>query len=95
MVMPHVLHQLRTYSEWTSEAFGKPAGPYAGNMTQETVMQSGTYQVLTPAQALALAAELGSHSVLYLNPLLAGIDPGESWRMLKLFEQEVLPYLPT
>ncbi len=95
MVMPHVLHQLRSYSEWTSEAFGKPAGPYAEDMTQETVMRSGSYQVLTPEQALALAAELGPHSVLYLNPLLAGIDPGESWRMLKLFEQEVLPYLPT
>jgi alkanesulfonate monooxygenase SsuD/methylene tetrahydromethanopterin reductase-like flavin-dependent oxidoreductase (luciferase family) len=26
---PHVLHQLRSYSEWTVEAYGRPAGPYA------------------------------------------------------------------
>ena len=92
--MPHALHQMQSYSEWTRTAFGKPAGPYAAGITGETVRQSGAYQVLTPAQALSLAAKLGPHSVLYLNPLLAGIDPTESWRMLKLFEEEVFPHLP-
>jgi len=93
MLMPHVLHQLKSYSDWTREAFGKPAGPYAYAMNEETVRQSGAYRVLTPEQTLALAQELGAHSVLYLNPLLAGIDPRESWRMLRLFEDEVLPGL--
>jgi hypothetical protein len=49
--------------------------------------------VLTPEQALALAASLGSHSVLYLNPLLAGIDPAFAGRMLQLYEREVHPFL--
>jgi hypothetical protein len=49
--------------------------------------------VLTPEQALALAAELGEHSVLYLNPLLAGIDPTLSWKMLRLYERAVHPHL--
>ncbi len=40
MVMPHVLHQLKSYSEWTIEAFGKPAGPYAFAMTEENVRRS-------------------------------------------------------
>jgi hypothetical protein len=63
-------------------------------MTPESVRRSPAYRVLTPEQALALAAELGEHSVLYLNPLLAGIDPAFSWRMLRLYEREVHPHLP-
>ena len=93
-LMPHVLHQLRSYSQWTVEAFGKAAGPYAQEVTPDTVMQSGAYQVLTPEQALQLAQELGEHSVLYLNPLLAGIEPSLSWEMLSVYEREVHPYLP-
>ncbi|MGE4652861.1 MAG: LLM class flavin-dependent oxidoreductase [Myxococcota bacterium] len=93
-LMPHILHQLQSYAEWTIEAFGKPAGPYAKQMSAETVRESEAYQVLTPEQALELAHELGDHSVFYLNPLLAGIDPKRSWEMLRLFENEVRPHLP-
>ncbi len=93
MLMPHVLHQLKSYSEWTIEAFGKPAGPYAFAMTEENIRRSPAYRVLTPEQTVALAQELGPHSVLYLNPLLAGIEPAESLRMLRLFEDQVLPHL--
>lgn len=92
-IYPHVCHQLASYSSWTSEAFGKAAGPYADNMTAETVRQSPAYQVLTPEQSLALFSELGEDSVLYLNPLLAGIAPERAWKMLRLFESQVLPYL--
>jgi alkanesulfonate monooxygenase SsuD/methylene tetrahydromethanopterin reductase-like flavin-dependent oxidoreductase (luciferase family) len=92
-VLPHVLHQLRSYAAWTEQAFGRPAGPYAGDIDEQSVRDSGAYRVLTPEQALALAESLGDHSVLYLNPLLAGIEPAVSWDMLRLFEAEVLPYL--
>jgi hypothetical protein len=92
-LMPHVLHQLRSYSEWTVEAFGKPSGPYAKEMTAETVRQSPAYQVLTPEQALGLAEKLGTESVLYLNPLLSGIDPKAARSMLDLYEREVHPHL--
>jgi hypothetical protein len=50
--------------------------------------------VLTPEQALELASRLGEHSVLYLNPLLAGIDPAFAAAMLDLYEREVHPFLP-
>ena len=92
--MPHVLHQLQSYAEWTVEAFGRPSGPYAKQMSAETVRESEAYQVLTPEQTVELAQELGDHSVFYLNPLLAGIDPKRSWEMLRLFEDEVRPHLP-
>ena len=55
--------------------------------------ESASYQVLTPDATLDLARTLGDHSVFYLNPLLAGIDPERSWQMLRLFEREVLPDL--
>ncbi len=92
-IYPHVAHQLASYSAWTTEAFGEAAGPYAGSMTLDTVRQSPAYKVLTPEAALALFSELGDHCVCYLNPLLAGIDPERAWKMLRLFEREVLPYL--
>jgi hypothetical protein len=93
-VTPHVLHQLQSYTEWTIEAYGRPAGPYAKQMTAETIRQSPAYQVLTPVQTLALAEQLGSDSVFYLNPLLSGIDPARARTMLDLYEREVHPYLP-
>lgn len=92
-IYPHVCHQLESYSAWTHEAFGEAAGPYAGNITMETVRQSSAYQVLTPEQAVAMGETLGAHSVVYLNPLLAGIEPARAWEMLRLFEDRVLPYL--
>jgi alkanesulfonate monooxygenase SsuD/methylene tetrahydromethanopterin reductase-like flavin-dependent oxidoreductase (luciferase family) len=93
-LMPHVLHQMQSYAQWTIEAYGHTSGPYAGGVTAETVRESGIYQILSPEQTLALAEKLGPHSVLYLSPLLAGIAPEESWRMLRLFETRVLPHLP-
>ncbi len=93
-IAPHVLHVLDSYSRWTSEAYGKPTGPYAGGMTAETVRQSAAYHVLRPAQTVELAQGLGDHSSLYLTPLLGGIDPARAWKMLRLFEREVYPHLP-
>jgi hypothetical protein len=90
---PHALHQLRSYSEWTIEAYGRPSGPYAKQISAETVRSSPAYQVLTPEQTLALASALGPNSVLYLNPLLAGIEPAFAGRMLQLYEREVHPFL--
>jgi alkanesulfonate monooxygenase SsuD/methylene tetrahydromethanopterin reductase-like flavin-dependent oxidoreductase (luciferase family) len=90
---PHVLHQLRSYREWTIEAFGRAAGPYAKGIDEATLWQGDAYRVLTPEQTLELAAKLGAHSVFYLNPLLAGIDPEAAWQMLKLYEREVHPHL--
>ena len=63
-------------------------------MTAETIRQSPAYRVLTPEATLELAEELGPNSVLYLNPLLAGIAPEASWEMLRLYEREVHPHLP-
>jgi alkanesulfonate monooxygenase SsuD/methylene tetrahydromethanopterin reductase-like flavin-dependent oxidoreductase (luciferase family) len=93
LLMPHVLHQLDSYSRWTTEAMGKPAGPYAGGMTPGMLKESAAYQVLTPEQTLELVAGIGDHSVFYLNPLLSGIAPEASWKMLRLYEDRVHPHI--
>ena len=94
-LLPHVRHQVQSYAQWTEEAFGTAAGPYAaGGLTLEALRQSDAYRVLTPEQALQLMESLGEDGVLYLNPLLAGIDPELSWKMLRLYEREVHPHLP-
>jgi alkanesulfonate monooxygenase SsuD/methylene tetrahydromethanopterin reductase-like flavin-dependent oxidoreductase (luciferase family) len=93
-LLPHVLHQIRSYGEWTVEAYGRPMGPYAKDVSAETVRSSDAYRVLAPEQVLALAERLGARGVLYLNPLLAGIAPARAERMLGLYERAVHPYLP-
>lgn len=93
-LLPYIRHQLASYSQWTIEAFGAPSGPYAFDETEESIFENGAYRVLSVEDTLAMAEQLGSHSVLYLNPLLAGIEPKASWLMLHRFEQQVLPYLP-
>ena len=92
-ILPHALHQMRSYAEWTIEAFGKAAGPYAGDMDESTVKQSGAYQIHTPEKTIELIEQLGENSIVFLNPLLSGIDPDTSWAMLNLFERKVLPYI--
>ena len=80
---PHVAHQVESYNRWTSAAFGTASGPFAAGLDEDTLRRSGAYRVLSPEQALVLAEQLGPDGVLYLNPLLAGIDPRRAWAMLR------------
>jgi len=91
---PHVLHQLRSYREWTLEAFGRASGPFAKAVDPDALWDGPAYRVLTPEETLALAEALGPDAVLYLNPLLAGIDPARARAMLDLWERAVHPHLP-
>jgi hypothetical protein len=68
-----------------------PSGPFVPSRDVESLRQGGAYDVLTPDEAIALAESLGPDGELTLNPLLAGIDPGEAWKMLELVDREVLP----
>jgi len=93
-LLPHCMHQMQSYAEWTIEAMGEAAGPYANpDMTEETIWQGGSYAVLTPEQTIELAKGLGDDGVFYLNPLLSGIAPKEAEEMLGLFEREVWPHI--
>ena len=90
---PHIRHQIDSYGQWTREGIGRPTGPYVPTEDMESLRQGGAYEVVTPDEAVELAARLGPGGELHLNPLLAGIDPAAARRMLDLFEREVLPHL--
>jgi alkanesulfonate monooxygenase SsuD/methylene tetrahydromethanopterin reductase-like flavin-dependent oxidoreductase (luciferase family) len=90
---PHILHQIRSYAEWTAAAYGEPMGPFVPTKALDDVRQGGAYRVVTPEEAVELARGLGPDGRFNLSPLLAGIDPVWSWEMLRCFEREVLPAL--
>lgn len=95
-IMPHIQHVMGSYGAWLAEAYGKDVdvGVYNAGVTLESIRESGTYQVLTPEQSVALIGELGDYSSLYLTPLFGGIAPEKGWAMLRLFEEKVLPHVP-
>ena len=90
---PHVRHQIDSYAGWTPGAYGRPDGPFVPSRDIESLRQGGAYDVVTPDEAVELARGLGPDGELHLNPLLAGIDPAEAWKMLELVDREVLPAL--
>jgi alkanesulfonate monooxygenase SsuD/methylene tetrahydromethanopterin reductase-like flavin-dependent oxidoreductase (luciferase family) len=89
----HIQHVVKSYADWTVEAYGRPAGPFAKGSSLEEIRASGAYQIVTPEQAIALAHALGPHAVFHLTPLLGGVDPAFAWQGLRLFEEAVWPHL--
>jgi alkanesulfonate monooxygenase SsuD/methylene tetrahydromethanopterin reductase-like flavin-dependent oxidoreductase (luciferase family) len=90
-ILPHAVHCMKSYSEWTVEAYGTALGPFAKGIDPEDLRNSGAYQVLTPEQAVAMINGLDDISTFILTPLLGGLDPDFAWSSLSLFEQEVWP----
>ena len=88
---PHIRHQIDSYAAWTTGAYGAPRGPFVPSRDVESLRQGGAYDIVTPDEAIALAHALGPDGELIFNPLLAGIDPSEAWKMLELVDREVLP----
>ncbi len=92
-ILPHARHCVNSYSEWTVEAYGAAAGPFAKGVDPADLRRSGAYRVLTPADAIEMINGLDDCSTFILTPLLGGIDPQFAWAGLKLFEQEVWPHV--
>ena len=90
---PHIRHQIDSYGQWTRAGLGKATGPYIPTGDLDSLKQDGAYQVLTPDEVIELAGQLGTRGELHLNPLLAGINPEEAWKMLRTFEADVLPHI--
>lgn len=90
---PHIKHQIDSYGEWTRGAGKENAGPYAGADLRDAIRGVGNFQILDPEEAIELGHRLGRRGWLMLNPLMAGIAPEEAWKMLKLVEERVMPFL--
>ncbi len=90
-IAPHAKHVVESYAEWTVEAYGRAAGPFADGVDVDDLRASGAYQVLTPEEAVDAILALGKERTFILCPLLGGLDPEFAWRGLRLFEQAVWP----
>ena len=91
IIEAHAQHVVESYADWTVEAYGRAAGPFAGGVDSAQLRASGAYQVLTPEDAVAMIKGLGHDRTFILTPLLGGIDPQFAWRGLELFASEVWP----
>lgn len=92
-IAPHAVHVLQSYSDWTIEAYGKAAGPFAAGIDPDDLRGSGSYQVLHPEAAVEMIQSLGRNRTFILTPLLGGLDPTFAWEGLRLFEREVWPHV--
>jgi alkanesulfonate monooxygenase SsuD/methylene tetrahydromethanopterin reductase-like flavin-dependent oxidoreductase (luciferase family) len=90
---PHIAHQQASYGVWTRDAFGEEEGPYASTGGDDPLHGRGNYQILDPEEAIELGSRLGRRGWMMFNPLMAGIEPDEAWKMLHTLEGRVFPYL--
>ena len=92
-IAPHAAHCVRSYAEWTVEAYGRAAGPFSAGVDVDDLRQSGAYRVLGPEEAVAMIQSLGPDRTFILTPLLGGLEPRLAWQGLRLFEREVWPHV--
>ncbi len=90
-IAPHALHETNCYARWYRE--GNIPGPYSHFDSAEDLRATGLYQVLTPAQCIGLARQLGPQGQMYIHPLLAGLHPDVGWETLRLLKEQVMPAL--
>ncbi|MEZ4334183.1 MAG: LLM class flavin-dependent oxidoreductase [Myxococcota bacterium] len=92
-IAPHAKHVVESYSKWTTEAYGRPAGPFAKGVDPDDLKKSGSYLCLRPEEAIRTIRDLGRDRTFITNPLLGGLDPAIAWRGLRLFERAVWPHV--
>ena len=92
-IAPHAAHVVKSYGDWTVEAYGRAAGPFARGVDLADLRASGAYLVLRPEEAVEMIQGLGHNRTFILTPLLGGVDPELSWAGLRLFEREVWPHV--
>jgi len=92
-IAPHAAHVVRSYAEWTIEAYGRAAGPFAKGVDTDDLRASGAYQVLRPEETVEMIRGLGPDRTFILTPLLGGLDPDFAWDGLRRFERGVWPHV--
>lgn len=88
---PHALHEMEAYGAWAEEA-GTDTG-YARAESADELRASGDYPIYTPQELIERVREQEPGVTVMLHPLVGGLAPDVSWRMLELFEKEVIPAL--
>lgn len=84
----YLMYDAVAYGAWHHPNRRAYAESFASNLDE--LKSEGKYRVLTPEQALQTITETGS---LHLAPLAGGVPLDAGWRSLRLFEDQVQPYL--
>ena len=89
----YLLHDAVTYNSWQTPDIKSHVKAEA--TTVEGLRAEGVYQILTPAECVALAGELGPLGSFTHHPLCGGTPADKAWESLELFVDKVMPHLPT
>jgi len=85
-VAPYLLYEARMYAQWQSQQ----EGWLPESITLDTLRRNPACRVVTPEQCVEL---MRGASRCFFHPLVCGMPPELGWESLRLFENEVLPYL--
>ena len=84
----YLLYDALSYGAWHHPNRRAYAESFATNL--EELQAEGKYRVLTPEEAVQVVEETGS---LHLAPLTGGVPTGIGWESLRLFENDIQPYI--
>jgi len=84
----YLLYDALAYRGWQHHSRRAYAESFA--TTIEELKHEGKYRVLTPEQAIQTIRETGS---LHLAPLTGGVPVDLGWNSLRLFEDQIRPFL--
>jgi alkanesulfonate monooxygenase SsuD/methylene tetrahydromethanopterin reductase-like flavin-dependent oxidoreductase (luciferase family) len=92
-VGPNLLHAANSYARWIAASAQGTSVWYPPIGSVDDLRAGGAYRIVTPADCVDIAQELGTEGHLILRPLFGGMEPADAWESLELFENEVLPKL--
>jgi alkanesulfonate monooxygenase SsuD/methylene tetrahydromethanopterin reductase-like flavin-dependent oxidoreductase (luciferase family) len=84
----YLLYDALSYGSWRHPNRRAYAESFATNLAE--LQEEGKYRILTPEEAVQVIEEKGS---LHLAPLTGGVPSEAGWKTLRLFENEVQPYI--
>jgi alkanesulfonate monooxygenase SsuD/methylene tetrahydromethanopterin reductase-like flavin-dependent oxidoreductase (luciferase family) len=87
----HLLHEATTYHSWQTPDIQSSVHSYAS--TVEQLRAEGIYQILSPDEVVARAAEMGDLAAFNLHPLCGGMPIDKGWESVHLYVEKVLPKL--
>jgi alkanesulfonate monooxygenase SsuD/methylene tetrahydromethanopterin reductase-like flavin-dependent oxidoreductase (luciferase family) len=84
----YLLHEATTYASWQTAEILSSVHSYA--TTVDELRAEAIYEILSPADCLARAAEQGPETSFVLHPLCGGMPLEAAWDCLRLYVDEVV-----
>jgi alkanesulfonate monooxygenase SsuD/methylene tetrahydromethanopterin reductase-like flavin-dependent oxidoreductase (luciferase family) len=84
----HLLHEATTYASWQTPDIRSSVHSHA--TTVEGLRTEGIYEILSPRECLARAAERGPETMFVLHPLCGGMPLEPAWKCMHLYLEQVL-----